>query len=385
MELYFRRKGASDINDLISLLKLTNGTLDDFLFERLKQDAIIYPETFHFLLCDKICNEFSKTTLALRIALLMLDLPDQDQERAKQSFSTALKIVETGSVADGEIKSSLLVKLAQFSVSEFHNTKKSHELIDMILQTGLINTSMIYAAEAALLKSRLYIYEEDFKKAESILEQYAKLFKESGRDRMFSGDLAAESDMEARLTFEKGVLETHKQNFQEALNLLKEVVEKHPESFWVNDSLELALLISRGSTGNFSMLESFLKAERLNLTGKTDKAIEELNKEIKNQTATSTGILLDMKSMQLLISYNSENPESLAKRVEEFIENNPTFHTTPDLMCLNMKLKKKMKVSDFKFNEYLQKFVDKFPDDLRSSRFKKRIRAKVSEKQETAK
>ncbi len=385
MEIFFRRKGSADVDGLISLLKLTNGTLDDFLFERLRQDAIIYPESFHFKLCDKICDTFSKTTMALRIAILMLDLPDQDHERAKVSFETALKIVESGSVADGELKSKLLVKLAQFAVLQFHDTAKSHELVDMILQTGLINTSMIYAAEAALLKSRLYVYEEDFKKAESILEQYNKLFQESGRDRMFSGDLAAESDMEARLTFEKGVLETHKNNFQEALNLLKEVVEKHPESFWVNDALELALLISRGSTGNFSMLESFLKAKRLNLTGKTKSAIDVLNKEINNQTATSTGILLDMKSMQLSISLDTEKPEELAKKVEDFIEKNPTFHTTADLMCLNMRLKKKLKVSDFKYNAYLQTFVDRFPDDLRSSRFKKRIRSIDAEKQENKK
>ncbi|PKL42429.1 MAG: hypothetical protein CVV41_14930 [Candidatus Riflebacteria bacterium HGW-Riflebacteria-1] len=377
LELYFRKADEADLQEVSEIVKGSSGSLDEVFYERLNQEALLLPAEFHFRITRMVMQARADSGLALRLAMLLLEMGPNDYAWRKEAYVAAKDTAGRESVADAKLKSLLLIKLAEYAVNEFSNVKDAHGFLDAVLQTQLMRAVPEAAVRAGILKSRIMVYEENFAAALELLKQNEDIVAGANQD-LFSGDPISESDFQALIHLERARAKAHNADYQGALAELKIIIESFTESEWVNEALEMAAFITRRSTGDFELLKTALKAERLAMTGQHLAAANELKQAI-TANASASSLINEMQAEVIQLKKQLSEPATLLAEIDKYAKDNPTSHKTADLWELKWQLLKREAAPADDIREHLQTFVDNFPSDLRSGKFKKILSRKAAQ------
>jgi len=371
LELYFRRADMKDLQEVSDIVKGSGGNLDEVFYERLNQEALLLPGEFHFVITRMVMQSRTDSGLALRLAMLLLEMGPNDHIWRKDAYAAAKEVADRKVVADAHLKSLLLIKLAEYALYEFNDTRSAHGFLDSILQTELMRAVPDLAVRAAIVKARIMIFEENYPTALELLKQNEEIVKRANQD-LFSGDPISESDFQALIHLERARLHAHKGDYQNSLQELKIIIDEFSESEWVNDALEMANFITRRSTGDFALLKTALKAERLTMTGQHQAARDELKAAI-TANATASTVIDEMRAEMIELQKHDTDPATLITEMDQYAKEKPGSHKTADLWELKWRLMKQKSAAPAEIREHLQTFIDNFPADLRSGRFKKML------------
>lgn len=369
LEYYFRNGRVNDVPAIVKLVVDSNGLIDDHFYERMNQEALLFPDEFDFRLAKAMMTERSTSTLALKLAILLLDMAALDQIRLQSAFEQARKLAETAPVADAQLKADLLARLASFSFLRLHDPDQAIELAQKVLQSNLAQVAAI-RVEAGITMALALISLEQFDRASDLLEQVKKQIK-LANENVFTMDPVSEGDYYARAMLAKAMVEANSGNYQQALDLLKSILEEYPESEWVNDSLSFALYITRRSIGDLTMLAGSLQSQRLVNSGKYSEGAEILKDIVKGHTATDTPLITEIKADIIAIESRYLSQDKLFKNIEAFATANPDNFKTADLYELKWLALRKNNAPDAEIHSLLLKFIEQFPSDLRSARFRR--------------
>ncbi len=373
LEFYFRRADARDIDKIETIVSEAVGGFDYAFYERLKQEALLIPTGFHFDLAEKVMNSRPESTVELMLADLLLRMAPHEDAWEARAYDNASRIVKERGVADADLKATLLLDLAKFAIEQRNDLAAAHDFIDRILQTDLLQAVPSKAVFAALLKARVLVYEEKFAAAESLLNELGKKLENPDFEAMDMG-AADRQDHISLHQIESARLAMHQGDYQKALGELKKIVEDTSEGDYVNDALEMALFITRRSIGDFDLLKRSLKAERLTHAGKLTEAAGEISEAI-GKNASATALVSEMQADLILLRQNASDTAELLQEIENYAKDNPAGFKTADLLELKLRLQRKSQVSEAEIRESLQTFVETFPSDLRSGRYKKILAA----------
>ncbi|MEW6708600.1 MAG: tetratricopeptide repeat protein [Candidatus Riflebacteria bacterium] len=374
IELFFRRQTPDGGNRITQLILASNGILDDFMYERLNQDASVFAANFHFDLCRSLIAAKPSSTLALRLGALMLRMARLEPILGQVAFHEATKIAVTKETVDAGLKAALLLELADYAFTIDRAPDSAMHLLDLILQSELLKAAPERAVEAAIARAHIMICLEDYQQAESLLAQNHKNV-EAARENIFTVNPIGETDYLARINLESAFLEMNRGDLQKALDLLKNIVENMPESVWTNDALAMALLITRTSVGDLSLNKKLLRARRLAATGKSSEAADQYA-EIVAGNASLTVLIDELKAEQILVASGHLNDEQLSEKITEFSKLLPDSYFTADLLERQLLLLRRKGADEAEIRKLMQTFIDRFPNDLRSGRFKKLIEQK---------
>ena len=158
---------------------------------------------------------------------------------------------------------------------------------------------------------------------------------------------------------------------------MKSTVENSPESKYANDSLRLAMKITRLSLGDsFSMLKHYYKAERLKYAQGPLSAVSELNEAIK-ENASATALIKEIKADIILLKHKSESVpfDELIAEVDGYLSVNMDCYKAADVLDVKIfLLADKPEYAD-EYLESLKIFNESFRSDLRVAKFKRMIAA----------
>lgn len=396
LEIHFRESELQSIPH-ITAFRLTHPMFDDILYERIRQDIFANPsEYLHKLIIALVQNDRT-STLAFKLASILLQVPDQEPGQASETLYEVEKTVNIEPCPDISLKIKVLVELARFTYEQFSDFRKALKFLDDGVNPAFMQTFPAAYFDGLLLLMRLKAYLGDFPAADAALQKAAKLvtqnkpsnsrqisspveiideglmtdmnYEVSDQDVGFSP--TALEDGRGRLLYEEAWLEAQKSNFIEALEKLKKLTLEEPGSFWVNDGLNLALVLTMGSMGSLDHLKNYMQAERNFATGSVALAVDQMRKI--SELASGTPLDLDARAQLLLMSEKIEDPASLSKPLDLFIRKNPNHWTIPDLMMLQWRLMRRMHSDSGAIVDLLKDFTDRFPGDLRCRRVKSEI------------
>lgn len=369
LELYFRKADTANLQEVSNIVSSSGGTLDEVFYERLDQEALLFPAQFHFMITSMVMQARAGSGLALRLAMLLLEMGPSDHNWRKEAYTTAKAVAAESNVADSELKARLFTRLAEYALYEFNDSKAAHSFLDAILQTELMRAVPETAVRAAIIKARVMTFEESYETALELLKQNESIVLSANQD-LFSGDPISDSDFQALIHLERARVQAHQGDYQKALTELKIITDNFSESEWLNEALEMANFITRRSLGSFELLKSALKAERLAMTGQHAAAQNELSSAISDN-ASATALVREMSAEIIELQEESEDAAVLISKIDKFAQNNPDSHKTADLWELKWRLLKRKAAPAEEIREHLQTFIDHFPSDLRSGKFKK--------------
>lgn len=369
LEYYFRNGRVNDVPAIVKLVVDSNSLIDAPFFERMNQEALLFPDEFDFRLAKAMIAKRSGSTLALKLAILLLDMAALDQIRLQSVFDQVLKLAESVRIADAQLNADLQARLSSFSFYRLNNPNQAIELAQKVLQSNFPNIASI-RVEAGITKARALISLEKFDRASDLLDQVKKQIKQAN-ENVFTMDPVSESDYYAQAMLVKAMAEANSGNYQQALDLLKNILEEYPESKWVNDSLSFALYITRRSIGDLTMLAHSLKAQRLVDSGQYSEAADILNAVVKDHTATDTPLITEIKADIIAIESRYLSQNKLFEKIEAFASANPDNFKTADLYELKWLALRKSSASDSAIQSLLLQFIEQFPSDLRSARFRR--------------
>ena len=368
IELYFRNAKMADIDKMVALVDSQSAIFfDDLFYDRLRQEALLVPEEFHFALMKRMMEARKNSSLELKLAALMLKMPEYNEKWQKEAFDFAKKAAENKSMADSDLKYELLLKLADFSFNFLKSPKEADNYLSMLINAKVIAPTKKKIIEAKLMSAMLNTYMSDFPKSEEILEEVGSILDRND----YSGGLRRleQEEFLMQQKVEIARLKAHMGQYQEALDSLKDVIENHKEGDWVNDGLELALNITRYSVGDFSAINHKFKAERLSACGEKSQALEEIDAAIKALPASSTYLIADLEADKIMLSDNI-NFDDLSKSIMQFLKKYPENLRKADLVEYKIKLMQRSNFSQDKIDEEMRSFIANFPSDLRSGKFK---------------
>lgn len=165
-------------------------------------------------------------------------------------------------------------------------------------------------------------------------------------------------------------LKAHMGQYQESLDLLKDIVENHKEGEWVNDGLELALDITRYSLGDLSAIDHKFKAERFAACGDNTQAISEINAAIEALPASSTSLIADLEADKIMLSSDNVDFNELSKQIKLFLAKYPDNIKNADIADFKIKLMQRLNQSQDRIDEEMRNYIVNFPSDLRSGKYK---------------
>lgn len=374
IEFYFRRQGRNSIVKIVEIVLDTDNVLDNFIYERLNQDASVYAANFHFDLCRSLIAARPESTLALRLARMMLGMARLEAILGETAYKEAFSVCRGSTTVDAELKAQLLLDLADFAFEIRREPETAYGLLDIVLQTDLLKAAPARGVEAALYRAHIMICKEDYQQAQSLLDENEKNVA-TARENIFAADPIGETDFLARIKLEKAFMALNQHDFQKALDLLKDIVENLPETIWANDALEMAMFVTRTSVGDFSLIKNLLRARRLAAVGRSEEA-ERQYAEIVAANASLTVLITEIEAEAILEASGHLNDEQLLKKITKFTNDNPKNFMTADLYEKELYLLRKKKAGEAEIRGLMQKFIDQFPDDMRSGRFKKLIENK---------
>ena len=368
IELYFRKARIADIDKMVALVDSQSAIFfDDLFYDRLRQEALLVPEEFHFSLMKKMMEARKDSTLELKLAALMLKMPEYNEKWQKEAYEYAKNTAESESMADSELKYELYFRLANFAFEYLKSPKKADTYLSKLVNSKVIAPSKKKIIEAKLMSAMLNTYMSDFPKSEEILSEVGSILDQND----YRGGLSRleQEEFLMQQKVELARLKAHMGQYQEALDCLKDIIENHKEGDWVNDGLELALEITRYSVGDFSAINHKFKAERLAACGEKTQALEEIDAAIKALPASSTFLIADLEADKIMLSENKSFDE-LAKSIVQFIVKYPESMKKPDLAEYKITMMQRFNLSQDKIDEEMRSFISNYPSDLRSGKYK---------------
>ncbi len=371
LEFYFRRADPADIDKIEAIIVASSGGFDYAFYERLKQEALLVPTSFHFELAERVMKKRPASSIELMLADMLLRMARYEDSWQTRAYEAGSLVAGSAATADADLKATLQLDLAKFALERRNDLKASHAFVDGILQTGLLQAAPAQAIQAALLKARLFVYEENYAAAESLLTEMTKKLSSPDFAMLEMGG-GFQQDRMSQCRLETARLAMHQGDYQKALAELKYIVEDTSEGDYVNDGLEMALFITRRSLGDFDLLKRSLKAERLAFSGKNAEAAAELQAAI-NANASATSLINEMRADMLLLKRNASDTASLIQEIKAFAVEHPGNYKTADLLELRLDLLEKTGAPEAEIRESLQSFVESFPSDLRSGRYRRII------------
>lgn len=369
IEFYFRKANMADIDKMANLIDGQSAIFfDDLFYNRLRQEALLVPEQFHFSLLQRMMKERKGSDLELKLAALALKMPQYNEKWLLEAYNSAKLAVESSKIADPYLKYDLCLRLADFAFYTMKKPADADKYLDIVLGDSKLKPNKKQCIEASLFRAKLQIYTEKFDEAAKTIEEVGKILENKGNTSI--RDNTETDEFQQQRLLEDALLKCHKGEFQEALYSLKDIIETHKEGSWVNDSLALANDVTRLSFGNFSVLKHKLAAERAIACDKVDKAIEELDAAIKEIPASSTALISEFEAEKLLVSDKKMYDEALMKKIEVFVLTHKDCFKNPDLCELKIKLMQRGNQSKDKIDEDMRSFMNLFPNDLRSGKYK---------------
>jgi tetratricopeptide (TPR) repeat protein len=224
------------------------------------------------------------------------------------------------------------------------------------------------AVEAAIFKAHLFICEEKYKQAKSLLDQNHQNVKKA-TENFFAADPIGENDYIAHILLELAFLAANQGDLQKALDTLKIIVEKYTDSVWCNDALSEALFITRTSVGDFSLHNKTRTARRLAARNETEKAVEIYDNLIK-ENASMTAFIKELEADKIVLLTKVKSEEESLGLIDDFIARYPEHFAGADLLELKLNIFRRQQASKDQIRELLQTFIDDFPNDLRTGRYK---------------
>ena len=368
IEFYFRKARIADIDKMVALVDNQSAIFfDDLFYDRLRQEALLVPEDFHFSLMKKMMEARKGSALELKLAALMLKMPEYNEKWQKEAYEYAKNTAEYKTVADSDLKYQLFLDLADFSFYYLKSPKEADKYLNMLLNSNVIAPTKSKIIEAKLMQAMLHTYMSDFPKSEEILAEVGSILDRND----FSGGLTRleQEEFYMQQKVELARLKTHMGQYQEALDALKDIIENHKEGDWVNDGLELALNITRYSVGDFTAINHKFKAERLAACGNNTEALSEIDLAIKALPASSTFLIADLEADKILLSEN-KSYEDVSKAITKFFVKYPENLKKADLVEYKIKLMQRSNFSQDKIDEEMRSFIANYPSDLRSGKYK---------------
>ncbi len=371
LELYFRAADSAKIKEVIEIVSNASGALDEIFYERFNQEALISPVDFHFEVAEAMIEARQGSTLALRLSMLLLEMGALDERWEKEAYLLSGKAATAEAVADADLKAQLLLELSGFAFERLHDIKAATEYLDGILQTDLNRAVPERSLMAAIKQARLFTVSEKYPQSAEILDQTEKKLTSREND-IFDPDPVSESETLAAIVLERAYLQAHSGEYQKALEELKKLVETMTESEWSNDALELANFIMRRSIADFSLIKKTLQAERLKYQKKYSESVSVLEEAIR-ENASAAILIPEIQAEIIMVKSQYLETAEVISEIDRFSTANEGHFKVADLWELKWKLMKQQKRSSAEIRELLQTFVDHFPSDLRSGRFRKKI------------
>ncbi len=370
IEYYFRKANIADIDKMVALIDDQSAIFfDDLFYNRLRQEALLVPDQFHFALLQRMIKERRGSILELKLAALALKMPEYNEKWLLEAYSMAKSAAESTVIADSHLKYDLCIKLAEFAFNTMKKPDETDKYLEIVISADKLRPETKQQIEARLLRAKLQTYCEKYDEATNTLEQVSKMLENDNYRDSIERD-----ELQEQYLLEDAMLKCHMGEFQDALYALKDIIDTHKEGSWVNDSLELANDVTRLSFGeNFSVLKHKLAADRAIACNKLDKAITELDAAIKETPASSTALIDEFEADKLLASDKKMYDEALIKKIEVFVLTHKDCYKNPDLCELRIKLMQRGNKSKDKTDEAMRSFMSQFPNDLRSGKYKQSL------------
>lgn len=369
IEYYFRKANIADIEKMVALVDGQSAIFfDDLFYNRLRQEALLVPEQFHFALLQRMMKERRNSALELKLAALVLKMPDYNEKWLLEAYTSAKAAAESTVIADADLKYNLCIRLAEFAFYIMKKPDEAAKFLEIVINADRLKPEKKYQIEARLFRAKLQTYSGKFDEATSTLEQVGEMLKNSNNTDSIEHD-----EFQEQYLFEDAMLKCHMGEFQDALYALKDIIDTHKEGVWVNDSLELANDVTRLSFGDFSVLKHKLAADRAIACNRSENAISELDAAIKEIPASSTALIAEFEADKLLASDKKMYDEALMKKIDVFTLTHKDCYKNPDLRELKIKLMQRGNASKDKTNEEMRSFISQFPNDLRSGKYKQSL------------
>ncbi|MBP5470254.1 MAG: tetratricopeptide repeat protein, partial [Candidatus Riflebacteria bacterium] len=220
IELYFRKANIKDIDKLVNLVDDESAIFfDDLFYDRLRQEALLVPEDFHFTLIKKVMDSRKESSLELKLAALILKMPEYCEKWQIDSYDYAKQAAESDVIADSDLKFELYLKMAEFAFKYMKSPKEADKYLGLLLKQKLIRPSKKLIIEAQLMRAMLNTYMSDFSKSEEILNNIGSILEKADREGGLSRLEQEEFLMQQKV--EKARLKSHIGQYQEALDSLK--------------------------------------------------------------------------------------------------------------------------------------------------------------------
>jgi hypothetical protein len=251
------------------------------------------------------------------------------------------------------------------------SVKDANSYLDLLLAQKVIAPSKEQIIRANLKKAMINTYMSNFTDSEKILSETGSILDKSNREGGLTILEREEFIMQKKV--EEARLKAHKGEYQEALNLLKDIIENHKEGDWVNDGLEIALEIVRYSVGDFSALEHRLKSERFIACGQNSEAIKEIDLALKAIPASSTALIADLEADKIMLTSDDSDFNELSNKIKLFMAKYPDNLKNADIGDFKIKLMQRLNKSKDEIDEEMRTYIINFPSDLRSEKYKKSL------------
>lgn len=368
IELYFRNSDMNKLDVFTGLIRRSAGVADEYFINRLKQDSLLFPDEFDFAIAKRVAEARITSSTALELGVILLDMAALDKTKQESVFKFVEHIVFQETPADIDLKVQLLLKKADFALKELHNAKRALELIEIVLDIEYVKRTPRRKVAAKLAKIRVCTMLEKYDLANTTATQLNSLLE--GTSIGFNSlDFVAMQDYSAALLLEKANLKAHQKQYQPALNHLKKLLTEYPNSKFVNNALDFALYITRRSTGDLTMLEKFLAAERLKYSGNPQEASQTLENVIKQQGQPITELIVEAKADIIMLKASYKDHDKIKEMIREFRKNYPDTYKLADLYELKLFVMRQQNSPASQQQELMLQFIELFPNDLRRGRF----------------
>lgn len=374
VEYYFRKARIEDINKMVSVFDDSTGFFfDDLFYDRLKQEALLVPEQFHFNLMKRLIEVRKASSLELKLATLILRLPEYSEKWKSEAYSVAKAVADKKDISDTDLYFGLCQKLAEYAFYTMKSAKEADDFLGIVLQRDYVGLSPQLLLEAKLFRAVIRIYMSDFDGATAMLDEIESQIKNLDYSNEIGMRATEEDDFKIQLKYEKALLRSHKGDYQESLDLLKDIIEKHKEGKFVNNAIELANEITRLSFGDFSFIKHKQAYERLAACGKNTEAVTELEEALKVLPEGKPALVAELNADKLLLSDKQTYNAALVKEIETFIVANEKCYKNADLAELKIKLLERNNTSKEVMAEEMRHFLTAYPNDLRCGKYRQSL------------